>query len=243
VAAGQNRPSAGLGAGGRPNRIDKEVAGVTAAVADIADGATVLVSGFGDAGVPHHLLDAVVALGPRHLTVVSNNAGSGDGGVAALLKAGLVRRMICSFPRSSGSVWFERRYAEGSVELEVVPQGTLTERIRAAGAGIPAFFTPTAADTALGEGKERRELGGRACVLEQALGGDVALIKAQRADRWGNLTYHSVARNYGPTMAAAARVTIVEVAEPVVEVGGIDPEVVVTPGVYVDRVVHCDAGS
>ncbi len=218
-------------------RIDKEVATPAQAVAGIGPGATVLIGGFGDAGVPFHLLQALADLGVGDLTIVANNAGTGDDGVAALIRAGLVRRVICSYPRSRGSVWFERRHQEGSLELEVVPQGTLTERIRAAGAGIPAFFTPTAADTALGEGKERRVFGGRACVLEEALSGDVALIRARRADRWGNLTYHAVGRNYGPTMASAARLTVVEVSEPVVEIGDIDPEVVVTPGVYVDRVV------
>jgi 3-oxoadipate CoA-transferase alpha subunit len=172
---------------------------------------------------------------------VANNAGTAERGIAALLRAGRVRRMISSYPRSRGSVWFEKRYAEGSIELEVVPQGTLTERIRAAGAGIPAFFTPTAVGTEMAEGKEVREFGGRPYLLEYALPGDVALIRARRADRWGNLTYHSVARNYAPTMAAAAALTVAETEEPVAELGGLGPEEIITPGIYVDRVVHTGA--
>jgi len=183
--------------------IDKRVATALEAVAGIHDGATVLVGGFGESGVPTVLLEALVQQGATDLTIVANNAGTAERGIAALLRAGRVRRMISSYPRSRGSVWFEKRYAEGSIELEVVPQGTLTERIRAAGAGIPAFFTPTAVGTEMAAGKEVREFGGRPYLLEYALPGDVALIRARRADRWGNLTYHSVARNYAPTMAAA----------------------------------------
>jgi 3-oxoadipate CoA-transferase alpha subunit len=218
--------------------IDKRVATAREAVTGIRDGATILVSGFGESGVPSVLLDALVEQGATGLTIVANNAGTAERGIAALLKAGRVRRMVSSYPRSRGSVWFERRYAEGSVELEVVPQGTLTERIRAAGAGIPAFYTPAAVDTEMADGKERRVFGGRSYLLEHALPGDVALIRARRADRWGNLTYHSVARNYAPTMAAAATLTIAEVQEPFADLGQIGPEEVVTPGIYVDRVLH-----
>jgi 3-oxoadipate CoA-transferase alpha subunit len=221
--------------------IDKRVATALEAVAGIHDGATVLVGGFGESGVPTVLLEALVQQGAADLTIVANNAGTAERGIAALLRAGRVRRMISSYPRSRGSVWFERRYAEGSIELEVVPQGTLTERIRAAGAGIPAFFTPTAVGTTMAEGKEVREFGGRPYLLEYALPGDVALIRARRADRWGNLTYHSVARNYAPTMAAAAALTIAETEEPVAGLGGLGPEEIITPGIYVDRVVHTGA--
>ncbi len=218
--------------------IDKRVATATEAVAGVQDGATVLVGGFGESGVPTVLLEALVEQGATDLTIVANNAGTAERGIAALLRAGRVRRMISSYPRSRGSVWFEKRYAEGSIELEVVPQGTLTERIRAAGAGIPAFFTPTAVGTEMAEGKEVREFGGRPYLLEYALPGDVALIRAHRADRWGNLTYHSVARNYAPTMASAAVLTIAEIEEPVAELGELGPEEIITPGIYVDRVVH-----
>ncbi|HXJ24641.1 MAG TPA: 3-oxoacid CoA-transferase subunit A [Streptosporangiaceae bacterium] len=221
--------------------IDKRVATALEAVAGIHDGATVLVGGFGESGVPTVLLEALVQQGATDLTIVANNAGTAERGIAALLRAGRVRRMISSYPRSRGSVWFEKRYTEGSIELEVVPQGTLTERIRAAGAGIPAFFTPTAVGTEMAEGKEVREFGGRPYLLEYALPGDVALIRARRADRWGNLTYHSVARNYAPTMAAAATLTIAETEEPVSELGGLGPEEIITPGIYVDRVVHTGA--
>jgi 3-oxoadipate CoA-transferase alpha subunit len=217
------------------------VATALEAVAGVHDGATVLVGGFGESGVPTVLLEALVQQGATDLTIVANNAGTAERGIAALLRAGRVRRMISSYPRSRGSVWFEKRYAEGSIELEVVPQGTLTERIRAAGAGIPAFFTPTAVGTEMAEGKEVREFGGRPYLLEYALPGDVALIRARRADRWGNLTYHSVARNYAPTMAAAAALTIAETEEPVAELGDLGPEEIITPGIYVDRVVHTGA--
>jgi 3-oxoadipate CoA-transferase, alpha subunit len=219
-------------------RIDKRVADVRDAVADVRHGATVLIAGFGESGVPRALIDALIEQGASGLTVVANNAGSGDHGVAALLRARRVRRVICSYPRSSGSVWFERRHAEGAVELEVVPQGTLSERIRAAGAGIPAFYTPTGLGTDLAAGKETRRFGDREYVLEAALPGDLALIRARRADRWGNLIYHSVARNYGPTMAAAAALTVAEVAEPIGEPGDLDPEQIITPGIYVDRLVY-----
>jgi 3-oxoadipate CoA-transferase, alpha subunit len=220
--------------------IDKRTT-ARAALADVPDGATILVGGFGESGVPCALIDALIEQGASDLTVVANNAGSADGGVAALLQAGRVARIICSYPRSRGSVWFEKRYAEGKVELEVIPQGTLTERIRAAGAGIPAFYTPTGVGTELTAGQETRRFGDREYVLEHALPGDVALIRARRADRWGNLVYHSVARNYGPTMATAAPLTIAEVAEPVVDPGDLDPELIVTPGAYVDHVVYAPA--
>jgi 3-oxoadipate CoA-transferase alpha subunit len=230
-----------LTAGPVSGAIDKRVESALLAVSDIPDGAIVMVSGFGESGVPCALIDALIEQGASGLTIVANNAGSGDRGVAALLQARRVQRVICSYPRSRGSIWFERRYAEGAVELELVPQGTLSERIRAAAAGIPAFYTPTGVATELGSGKESRLFGGREYLLELALAADFSLIHAKRADRWGNLQYHSVARNYAPTMAAAAAVTIVEVAEPVTEPGDLDPEQVITPGIYVDRVVHVPA--
>ena len=217
--------------------IDKRVQSTAEAVAGIASGSTVLVSGFGDAGIPEQLLAALLDGGASDLTVVTNNAGAGDSGVALLLKERRVRRIVCSYPRSRGSVWFEERYREGSIELELVAQGTLSERVRAAGAGLGGFFTPTAAGTPLGEGKELREINGRPHVLEAPLPGDVALVKADRADRWGNLTYHAAARNFGPTMASAATLTVVQVRE-LVELGELDPECVVTPGIFVDRVVE-----
>ncbi|MGW5239320.1 3-oxoacid CoA-transferase subunit A [Monashia sp. NPDC004114] len=212
------------------------------AVADIPDGATVLVGGFGTAGQPVELIEALVHSGARDLTVVSNNAGNGDVGLAALIQAGRVRKIICSFPRQSDSHHFDAKYRAGQIELELVPQGNLAERIRAAGAGIGAFFTPTGYGTPLAEGKEVREIDGRHYVLELPIRGDIALIKAHRADRAGNLTYRKTARNFGPIMAAAAATTIVQVHE-VVPLGGIDPEVVVTPGIYVDRVVVVPAAA
>jgi 3-oxoadipate CoA-transferase alpha subunit len=217
--------------------IDKRCMGLADAVVDISDGATVMISGFGDSGVPDELINQLLAQGAGKLTVIANNAGSGEHGVAALLRAQRVRRIICSYPRSQGSVWFERRYHEGAVELEVVAQGTLTERIRAGGAGIPAFYTATAAGTQLADGKEARVVGGRDCVLEHALVADFALIRARTADRWGNLVYHATARNYAPTMAMAAAVTVAQVDE-IVELGEIDPERIVTPGIFVQRVVR-----
>ncbi|MDQ1135909.1 3-oxoadipate CoA-transferase alpha subunit [Microbacterium sp. SORGH_AS 1204] len=216
--------------------IDKTVPHVEAAVADIADGATVMIGGFGRAGQPVELIDALIAHGARDLTVVNNNAGNGDAGLAALLAAGQVRKMICSFPRQSDSWVFDALYREGKVELELVPQGNLAERIRAAGAGIGGFFTPTGFGTQLAEGKETRRIDGRDYVLEFPIRADVALISARAADRWGNLVYRGTARNFGPIMAAAAVTTIVQVDE-IVELGSLDPESVVTPGLYVDRVV------
>jgi 3-oxoadipate CoA-transferase alpha subunit len=216
--------------------IDKIVESAAAAVADVRDGATVMIGGFGTAGLPDELIAALLAQGARDLVVVNNNAGNGDTGLAALLGAGRVRKIICSFPRQVDSWHFDRLYREGRIELELVPQGNLAERIRAAGAGIGAFFTPTGYGTILAEDKETREIAGKMQVLEYAIHADVALIKAERGDRWGNLTYRKTARNFGPIMATAARCTIATVHE-VVELGALDPEAVVTQGVFVQRVV------
>ncbi|MBD8219387.1 3-oxoacid CoA-transferase subunit A [Microbacterium sp. CFBP 13617] len=216
--------------------IDKTVPDLATAVAGISDGATVMIGGFGRAGQPVELIDALIAHGASDLTVVNNNAGNGDTGLAALLAAGQVRKMICSFPRQSDSWVFDRLYREGKVELELVPQGNLAERIRAAGAGIGGFFTPTGFGTQLAEGKETRRIGDRDYVLEYPIHADAALISARAADRWGNLVYRETARNFGPIMAAAATTTIVQVDE-IIELGTLDPETVVTPGLYVDRVV------
>ena len=218
--------------------IDKRYRGVADALADcpdLRDGAVVLVAGFGDAGVPVVLLEAISDLGLRNLTIVSNNAGSGEEGLAKLLRSGSVSRIVCSFPRSAGSVAFEALYDAGRLDLEVVPQGTLAERIRAGGAGIPAFFTPTAYGTELAAGKEVREFEGRHYVMERAIRGDVALIHAATGDRWGNLTYAKTARNFNPVMATAASTTIAEVRRFVDEV---PPETVVTPGIFVQRMVE-----
>lgn len=209
---------------------------VDAAVTDIPDGATVLIGGFGTAGQPVELIDALRRHGARDLTVVNNNAGNGDTGLAALLAAGQVRKIVCSFPRQSDSYVFDALYRDGKIELELVPQGNLAERMRAAGAGIGAFFCPTGVGTPLAEGKEQRTIDGREYVLEFPIRGDYALIKAYKADAVGNLVYRKTARNFGPVMATAARTTVVQVAE-VVPVGALDPEAVVTPGIYVDRVV------
>jgi 3-oxoadipate CoA-transferase alpha subunit len=217
--------------------IDKQKASLAEAMAGIADGAVVLIAGFGNSGIPVELIDALIDQGAKDLTVVSNNAGSGRTDVAKLLASGHVRKLVCSYPRTSGSVVFEDMSGAGRLELELVPQGTLSERLRAAAAGIGGFYTPTAAGTKLAEGKETRTIDGRDYVLEMPLKGDVALVKAECADRWGNLTYRLAARNFGPTMAAAADLTIVQ-ARRIVELGGIDPEHVVTPGLFVDRVVH-----
>jgi len=217
--------------------IDKTVGTAAAAVADIGDGATVMIGGFGTAGMPSELIDALIDQGARGLTIVNNNAGNGEVGLAALLKAKRVRKIICSFPRQTDSYVFDALYHAGEIELELVPQGNLAERIRAAGSGIGAFFTPTGYGTLLAEGKETREINGRNYVLEYPIEADFALIKAQRADRWGNLVYRKTARNFGPIMAAAAKCTIVQVRE-VVNLGDLDPEAVVTPGIYVRRVVE-----
>lgn len=206
------------------------------AVDHVADGMTVMIGGFGTAGQPIELIDALIENGASELNVVNNNAGNGDVGLARLIALGRVRKMICSFPRQSDSWHFDEKYLAGEIELEVVPQGNLAERIRAAGAGIGAFYTPTGYGTLLAEGKETREINGRQYVLEYPIHADVALIKAHRSDELGNLIYRKTARNFGPIMAAAATSTIVQVDE-MVPVGGIDPEVVVTPGIYVDRVV------
>lgn len=213
-----------------------------AAVAGIEDGSTVLVSGFGMAGMPVALIDALIEQGAGSLTVVSNNAGNGDTGLAALLAAGRVRKVICSFPRQADSWVFDGLYRAGHIQLEVVPQGTLAERLRAAGAGIPAFYCPTGVGTLLAEGKEQREINGRRYLLEHALPGDIALIGAHVADRMGNVVYRKTARNFGPVMATAADTTIVQV-DRVVPTGELDPEAVVTPSIYVDRVVAVGAGS
>jgi 3-oxoadipate CoA-transferase, alpha subunit len=209
------------------------------AVAGTADGATVLVGGFGMAGMPVELIDALIRQGAGDLTVVSNNAGNGDTGLAALLATGRVRKVICSFPRQADSWVFDGLYRAGRIELEVVPQGNLAERLRAAGAGIGGFFTPTGVGTSLAEGKETHEIDGRTYVLEHPIRGDLALIKAHVADRMGNLVYRKTARNFGPVMATAARTVAVQV-DRVVEIGGLDPEVVVTPGIYVDRIVPAE---
>ncbi|MGY0498299.1 3-oxoacid CoA-transferase subunit A [Nocardia sp. FBN12] len=208
-----------------------------AAVADIPDGATVLIGGFGTAGQPMELIDALRRLGAKDLTVVNNNAGNGDQGLAALLATGNVQKIICSFPRQHDSWIFDNLYRSGRIELEVVPQGNLAERLRAAGAGIGAFFSPTGVGTTLAEGKEQRTINGRDYVLEYPIRGDFALIKASKADRMGNLLYRKTARNFGPVMATAASTTIVEVGE-VVETGALDPENIITPAIFVDRVVH-----
>lgn len=212
-------------------------ADAASALGKVADGSTILISGFGDAGFPGVLVEALVDGGARDLTIVSNNAGRGHTGIAALLERGQVRKMVCSFARQRGSDVFDGLYRAGRVELEMVPQGTLAERLRSAGAGIGAFYCPTGAGTALAEGKETRVINGREQVLEYALHGDIALIHAEKSDRMGNLVYRKTARNFGPVMATAAARTVVEVRQ-IVEIGGIDPEYVVTPGIYVDAVVQ-----
>ena len=222
--------------------IDKFVRTVAEALEGVADGATVLLGGFGAVGQPDALIDGLIEQGAKDLTVVANNAGTGRTGLARLMELGRVRRIICSFPRSAGSVVFEELFKAGRLELEIVPQGTLAERLRAAGAGVPAFFTATAAGTQLAEGKETRQYGGRTCVLEQALPGDVALVEAWRADRWGNLSYRASGRNFNPVMAMAGRLTIVQ-TQHVADGDGLDPEVIVTPGIFVDRVVHVPYGD
>ncbi len=210
------------------------------ALADIPDGATVMIGGFGVAGQPVELIDALIAHGAGDLTVVNNNAGNGDVGLAELIRLGRVRKIICSFPRQSDSWHFDAKFRAGEIELEVVPQGNLAERIRAAGAGIGAFFTPTGYGTLLAEGKETRTIDGRNYVLEYPIRADFALIKADRADAVGNLVYRKTARNFGPIMATAAATTIAQVRE-IVPVGTLDPEVVVTPGIFVTRLVSVAA--
>jgi 3-oxoadipate CoA-transferase alpha subunit len=217
--------------------IDKRVRGLAEAVAGIPDGATILCGGFGGAGLPEALCEAVVEQGARDLTVVANNAGTGRAGLAALLAAGRVKRIICSFPRSAGSVVFEELYAAGRIELELVPQGIISERMRCAAAGLGGFYSPVSVGTRLAEGKEHREIDGRVYVLEKPLKGDLALLSADRADRWGNLTYRKSARNFNPTMAMAASLSVVQVRH-IVELGEIDPEMIITPGIFIDRVVQ-----
>jgi 3-oxoadipate CoA-transferase, alpha subunit len=217
--------------------IDKVVTSLDAALEGLTHGSTLMVSGFGGAGAPTTLLEELARRRLSGLSVISNNAGSGTQGLAALLASGAVARVVCSYPRMPGSVVFEELYARGEIELEVCPQGTLSERIRAGGAGIGAFYTSAGADTELARGKEHRVLDGRNHVLEYPIRADFALIRAKRADRWGNLVYNKAARNFGPTMAAAAATTIVEVSS-VVPLGDLDPEVIVTPGIFVQRVIE-----
>jgi 3-oxoadipate CoA-transferase alpha subunit len=224
--------------------ISKIAASIEEALGHIKDGATVLIGGFGTAGIPNALIDGLIAQGARDLTVVNNNAGNGDSGLAALLKAGRVRKILCSFPRQADSHVFDTLFRRGAIELELVPQGNLAERLRAASAGIGAFFTPTGFGTELalhsdGSPKETREINGRQYVLEMPIHGDVALIKAERGDRWGNLQYRKAARNFGPVMAAAARHTVASVHK-IAELGEIDAECVVTPGIHVGKIVLID---
>jgi 3-oxoadipate CoA-transferase alpha subunit len=219
--------------------VDKIVPSIEDALADIRDGATILVGGFGGSGVPEELIDALVAQGAQDLTIVNNNAGNGEVGIAALFKAARIRKLICSYPRQVDSHHFQEAYRSGKVELELVPQGTLSERMRAAGAGIGAFYTPTGYGTDLAKGKETREIDGRMYVLEAPIHGDYAFIKAEVGDRWGNLTYRMTARNFGPVMAMAAKTTIATVHE-IVPLGSLDPEAVVTPGIFVRRIVRIE---
>ncbi len=219
--------------------IDKICPTAQQALSDLPDGATVMIGGFGTAGSPNELIDALIEQGASGLTIVNNNAGNGDTGLAALLAAGRVRKIICSFPRQADSHHFDRLYRAGELELELVPQGNLAKRIRAAGAGIGAFFTPTGYGTQLAQGKETRLLDGKHQVLEYPIHADYALIKAERGDRWGNLSYRMTARNFGPIMAAAAKITVATVHE-IVDLGTMDPESVVTPGLFVQRVVKVE---
>jgi 3-oxoadipate CoA-transferase, alpha subunit len=222
--------------------INRIVSTMADAMAGIQDGSTVLVGGFGAVGQPSALIDGLIEQGAKDLTVVSNNPGVGRVGLARLLDLGRVRKIICSFPRSSDPVVFEQLYREGRIELEIVPQGTMAERMRAAGAGIPAFYTATSVGTKLAVGKETREINGRLYVMEMALPGDVALVEAWQADRWGNLTYRASGRNFNPVIAMAGQLTIVQ-SQHIVELGELDPEKVVTPGMFVDRVLHVPYGD
>ena len=219
--------------------INKIAPSVADALAGIQDGATVLIGGFGTAGIPNELIDGLIAQGANDLTVVNNNAGNADVGLAALLQAGRVRKIICSFPRQADSQVFDGLYRAGKLELELVPQGNLAERIRAAGAGIGAFFCPTGFGTELAGDRETREIDGKQYVLEYPIHGDVALIKAEAGDRWGNLVFRKAARNFGPVMAMAARRTIATVHD-IVELGALDPESIVTPGIFVSKIVRID---
>ena len=222
--------------------INKIVQTMADAMAGVKDGSVVLVGGFGSIGQPNALIEGLIEQGAKDLTVVANNSGVGYVGLAALLNTGRVRKIVCSFPRTADPVVFERLWREGKIELECVPQGTMAERMRAAGAGIPAFYTPTAVGTKLAAGKEEREIHGRKYILEEALYGDVALVEAWKADRWGNLTYISSARNFNPVMATAAKLTIAQ-SQHIVELGALDPEKIATPGIYVDRVLHVPYGE
>jgi 3-oxoadipate CoA-transferase, alpha subunit len=219
--------------------INKIASTIAQALAGTQDGATVMIGGFGTAGIPNELIEGLIAQGAKDLTIVNNNAGNGDEGLAALLKAGRVRKVICSFPRQADSYVFDALYRIGQVELELVPQGNLAERIRAAGAGIGAFFTPTGYGTELAKGKESREINGKHYVLEMPIHADLALIKAERGDRWGNLTYRKAARNFGPIMAMAAQKTVATVHE-IVELGALDPEHIITPGLFVHQIVRIE---
>jgi len=222
--------------------INKIVQSVAEAMAGICDGSVVLIGGFGSIGQPNALIEGLIEQGAKDLTVVAKNSSVGHVGLAALLETGRVRKIVCSYPRTVDPVVFEELYRSGRIELEVVPQGTMAERMRAAGAGIPAFFTATAVGTRLAAGKEQREFGGRQYLLEEALAGDVALVEAWEADRWGNLTYRSSARNFNPVMAMAAKLTVAQ-AQHIVDLGALDPEKIVTPGIYVDRVLHMPYGE
>ena len=222
--------------------INKIVQSVADALAGVRDGSTVLIGGFGSVGQPDALIEGLIEQGATDLTCVANNAGAGRVGLARLMELGRVRKIICSFPRSQGSVVFEELYKAGKIELEIVPQGTMAERMRAAGAGIPAFYTATAVGTLLAHGKEEREFDGRRYVMEKALKGDVALVEAWEADRWGNLTYNQSGRNFNPVMAMAADLTIAQVQH-IRDLGALDPEKVATPGIYVNRVVRVDRGA
>ena len=222
--------------------INKIVQTMAEAMAGVRDGAVVLVGGFGSIGQPNALIEGLIEQGAKDLTVVANNSGVGYVGLAKLLDTGRVRKIVCSFPRTADPVVFERLWREGKIELECVPQGTMAERMRAAGAGIPAFYTATAVGTKLAAGKEEREIHGRKYILEEALAGDVALVEAWEADRWGNLTYKSSARNFNPVMATAAQLTIVQ-SQHIVELGALDPEKIATPGIFVDRVLHVPYGE
>ena len=219
--------------------INKIAASVADALADVNDGSTVMIGGFGTSGIPNELIDGLIAQGSKDLTVVNNNAGNGDTGLAALLKAGRVRKIICSFPRQADSYVFEELYRMGKLELELVSQGNLAERIRAAGAGIGGFFTPTGFGTELAKGKECREINGKNYVLEHPIYGDLALIKAERGDRWGNLMYRMAARNFGPIMATACKKTVATVHE-ISELGELNPEHIVTPGIFVHQIVKIE---
>lgn len=217
--------------------IDKIVPTLNHAIAGLKDGDTLLIGGFGNSGIPNNLIYSIIDAGIKELVIVTNNAGSGESGVAALIKSGAVRKVIASYPRSKGSIWFEELYKRGAIELELLPQGNLTEAIRAAGAGIGGFFTPVGAGTLLGKEREERIINGKLHIFQEPIGGDMAIISAKLADRWGNLTYSTSARNFGPSMAMAGKVTVVEVRK-IVPLGNLDPEVIITPGIFVDRIVE-----